>query len=245
MNEEKYYNDQVSYFGKEFRSIKKYELLPWQRSYIKRIKNNLIDRNFKDQTLVDIGAGSGYVTIEVAKLGMKTIAIDLTPAALENIKRYKKKFGLKKIQLIHCKGDEIPIRSNGVDYVVANAVLEHIPNEKGAAKEWKRILKPGGRLFVTVPLRYRFILPPFIPINYLHDKRMGHLRRYDLESLRSLFGMEVIKVSYTGHFIKMFGYLINILLKSKKLDQTLEKVDKNWEHRRYGATNIIVILRKR
>ena len=194
INKKNHYEQQISYFGNEFRNVKTYELLPWQRSYIKRIKEDLLGKNYKNKTLIDIGTGNGYVAIEIARLGMNTIATDLTLAALENVNKYKKKFKLKNIKTIHCEADDIPLGDKSVDYIVANAVLEHIPSEKNTAKEWRRILKPRGKFFVAVPLKYKFILPPFIPINYLHDKRLGHLRRYDLESLRNLLKMKVIKV---------------------------------------------------
>ena len=38
------------------------------------------------------------------------------------------------------------------DFVVANHVLEHAPDAFGALKNWARVLKPGGVLFITVPL---------------------------------------------------------------------------------------------
>ncbi len=244
LNKKKHYDQQISYFGKEFRNIKNYNLLPWQESYIKKIKESLLDNKIKGKVLVDVGTGSGYVAVEMARIGLKVIATDLTPVALNNIKNYKKKFRLKNIKTINCKADKMPLEDEEVDYIVANAVLEHIPNEKDAANEWIRILKPGGKLFVTVPLKYKFVLPPFIPLNYLHDKRMGHLRRYDLKSLKNLFKLKFIKVYYTGHFIKMIGFLLNIFLKYEKFDRILEKIDKKWEDKRYGSTNIVVVFQK-
>ncbi len=244
LSKKSHHQQQISYFGNEFKNIKTYDLLPWQESYIRRIKDNLPAKDFKNKILVDIGTGSGYVAVEMARLGMNTIATDLTPEALENVNRYKKKFKLKNIKTIHCEADNIPLGDKSVDYIVANAVLEHIPSEKNAAEEWNRILKPRGKFFIAVPLRYKFILPLFIPINYLHDKRLGHLRRYDLESLRNLFKMKVVKVYYTGHFIKMIGFMVNLFLQNKELDQVLEKIDLKWNNRRYGSTNIIVVFEK-
>jgi SAM-dependent methyltransferase len=38
-----------------------------------------------------------------------------------------------------------------VDFVIANHVIEHLPDPIGALKEWYRVLRPGGILFLAVP----------------------------------------------------------------------------------------------
>lgn len=38
-----------------------------------------------------------------------------------------------------------------LDFVIANHVLEHFDDPVGGLKEWMRILKNGGRLFITLP----------------------------------------------------------------------------------------------
>ena len=46
---------------------------------------------------------------------------------------------------------KLPLKTSSKDYIVASHVLEHILNPLAALKEWKRVLKPGGRLFLTTP----------------------------------------------------------------------------------------------
>jgi 2-polyprenyl-3-methyl-5-hydroxy-6-metoxy-1,4-benzoquinol methylase len=41
--------------------------------------------------------------------------------------------------------------SGALDFLIANHVIEHLPNPLGALAEWHRCLKEGGRLFLTVP----------------------------------------------------------------------------------------------
>lgn len=244
MSENLHYEHQISYFGKEFSQIQEYKLKPWHRTYIERIKKTILDEDIHNKTLIDIGTGAGYVAVEMARLGLNIVACDLTSKALGNIKRFKKQFNLSNIKLIECKADEIPIRDNSVDYAVANAILEHLPDDQKAVEEWKRILKPNGKLFLTVPLKYKYIWPFFIPLNYIHDKRIGHLRRYDIDNLRRLFKMKVLEVFYTGHFIKMIGFIISVILRISVLDEILEYIDKKMQDKKYGATNIIVIFQK-
>jgi len=244
-SKDKHYKQQIAYFGDEFSKVKEYKLQAWQISHVNRIKKNLLDTNFKGKTLIDIGTGQGYVAIEMAKIGLNVIACDLTCEALDNITRFKRQFRLKNIDLIECKAERIPIKDESVDYIVANAILEHIPNEKDAVVEWKRILKKGGKIYITVPLKFKYLWPVFWPVNYIHDKRIGHLRRYDLRGLKHKFNLEPIKYYYTGHFWKVAGALISIILKTNKFDDRLEKWDEKLLLNRYGASNIIVVLRKK
>jgi len=243
-SKDKHYKQQIAYFGDEFSKVEKYNLQAWQISHVNRIKKSLLDANFKGKTLIDIGTGQGYVAVEMAKIGLNVIACDLTHEALDNIARFKEQFKLKNIKLIECKAEKIPIKDESVDFIVANAILEHIPNEKEAVVEWKRILKPYGKIYITVPLKFKYLWPIFWPVNYIHDKRIGHLRRYDLQSLRYKFNMEPIRYYYTGHFWKVAGALMSIILKTNKFDDCLEKWDEKLLPNKYGASNIIVVFKK-
>ncbi len=244
MNKKAHYRKQLAYFEKEFSGISQYKLAAWQKSYIEKIKKYVIERDFKKKTLIDIGTGSGYVATEMANLGMHVIACDLSPQAIKNLKHYKRRFKLKNLEPMLCKAEKLPLKDKTVDYILANAILEHIPDEDEAIREWKRILKPGGRMFITVPLKFKFIWPFLWPINYVHDKRLGHLRRYDLETLRSRFRLKVVRYFYTGHLMKVLGVLFSLFLKTNRFDKYFEEWDKRKQNKKYGANNISVIFQK-
>lgn len=242
MNRNNQYKKQLEYFGDEFGNKKEYTLAPWQKRYVEIIKKNMLGRNHKGKTLLDIATGSGYIAIELSKLPLHVIATDLTPQAIVNIEKYKEKFSLSNLRTIKCYAEKIPLPDKSVDYIVANAILEHIPDEKRAIKEWKRILKPYGKMFITVPLRFKYVWPFLWPINYVHDKRIGHLRRYDLNILKKKFNLEVVKYFYTGHLVKIWGIIISLITKESKYDYYFEKLDEEKSHNRYGASNITVIF---
>jgi ubiquinone/menaquinone biosynthesis C-methylase UbiE len=239
-----HYKHQIKYFDKEYTGMTKYKLELWQKSYIDRMKKYMLDKNYKKQTLIDIASGSGYIAIELAKLGMHVIATDMSPVSIKHLHENKKRFKLRKLKIIECKAEKIPLKSGSVDYVVANAILEHIPDEEATIKEWKRILKKEGKLYITVPLKFRYIWPFLWPINWLHDKRIGHLRRYDYQTLKKKFGLTVIRVFYTGHLIKVFGLIVRLFAKSKYNEVYFERQDSKQSQQRYGANNITVIFSK-
>ena len=243
MNKEEQYKKQLCYFGDEFSHTNKYKLNSWQKSYIERINKYLLGYSHKGKVLIDIATGSGYVAVEMAKLGLNVIATDLTPEVIENLKRYKRQLGLENLTLKKCFAEKIPLPDNSVDYVVANAILEHIPDEMQAVKEWKRILKLGGKMFITVPLKYQYILPFLWLPNYIHDKRIGHLRRYDLKTLKYKFKLPVVKVFYSGHLVKILGIILGMILRTDKYDEYFEKKDKKYQNNIYGGNNISVVLK--
>lgn len=242
MDKIKHYKHQLRYFGHEFSQVKDYKLEEWQKSYIERIKKKLLGDNYKKKTLVDIATGSGYVAVEMAKIGMEVIATDLSPQAIENLKKYKRRFSLKNLKLINSPAEKIPLKSNTADYLVANAILEHIPNEKDAIVEWKRILKPNGKMYITVPLKLRYVWPFLLLPNYLHDKRIGHLRRYDLKTLEKVFKIPAVNYFYTGHLIKVLGIIASLFIDNNKYAKKIEKIDREQEKNLYGANNITAIF---
>jgi ubiquinone/menaquinone biosynthesis C-methylase UbiE len=242
MKKDTQYKNQVGYFNKEFSGNNKYELQSWQKSYVERVKADMLGKNYKGKSLLDIATGSGYMAVEMAKLGLNVIATDLTPKAVSNLNLYKDMLSLKNIKTKISLAEKLNIPDNSVDYVVANAILEHIPDEKQAAQEWKRVLKNNGKMFITVPLKFRYIFPFLWLPNYLHDKKIGHLRRYDKRSLQNLFKLPIKRIYYSGHIMKIIEILFNLFLRNNRYDDYFEKVDKDSQDKAYGANNISIIF---
>lgn len=52
-------------------------------------------------------------------------------------------------------GDNIPVPSGSQDFVVSSHVLEHFPDPIRALKEWHRVIKKGGYIFIIAPHKER------------------------------------------------------------------------------------------
>lgn len=235
---------QIKYFKRESEVRSAYKLEEWQKSYLRRFDETFKIR--KNDVLVDIGTGSGYMAIEMAIRGLKVVACDLSLESLLKLNLVRKKYHLENnLLLVFCNAEELPIRSNVADYLVSNAVLEHLPKEKRAIKEIDRISKNTHTgMMITVPIKYRYLHPLFIPINYIHDKRIGHLRRYDKDEIKQKFhNWEEISCYYTGHKEKVIKIIVNSLFKFfdegdiEREDSTREKIHK-------GSSNICMFFRK-
>lgn len=240
----KHLRGQIEYFEKEDMDRNDYQLQPWQKRYL----DNFLRYGNPPAggLIIDDATGSGYMTVELAKLGYLVIATDLTFKELVKLKRTINIFGLSQNVLLVCANSEVlPIKSAVADGLVANAILEHLPNEKAAVKEITRIVKKGAPVMMAMPLVYHLLLPLLWLPNFIHDRRIGHLRRYDRQSIINKFrGFREIRMYYSGHMVKVVSLFLLLMTKMKFWEGWGEKADRMFEHIPYGGSNIVAILRK-
>ncbi len=235
---------QIQYFEHEDEARGDWTLEPWQARYVRKFLD--IGKPKRGGLIIDNATGSGYMTIELAKRGYRVIATDLTLKELVKLKRAINKLGLSRKVLLVCVNSEmLPIKSAVADGLVANAILEHLPNEKAAINEITRVIKKGAPVMVAMPLSYYLLLPFLWFPNVIHDRGIGHLRRYDRESIiRKFRRFREIKTYYTGHVIKVFCLFLSLFTKMKFWEILGEKWDIKFEHIPYGGSNIVSILKK-
>lgn len=232
--------NQIQFFEKtqEYPNFENLENIhPWQRKYIERYIQNF--GLIKNKYTLDCGTGIGYMAVELAKRGAKVIACDITLKNLVQLKKIAEKMNLEShLATICCSADKLPFKNSQFDSYISNAVMEHLSNEKMVIEEIRRILKKGAGIMITVPLKFQFLYPLFIPINIIHDRKLGHLRRYDeLSLIKKFAGFKLKKVYYTGHFIKVIKTILNMLFKI--FDEiNIEAEDKKKEKIKYGSSNI-------
>jgi len=100
-------------------------------------------------TLVDLGAGDGYLSRAVSPHVGTVIAVDISEAMLKELSKKASKEGLNNIRAVVCDGCDMPLADNSVDIVCANMFLHHIEEPITAAREMYRVLKPGGKVFLA------------------------------------------------------------------------------------------------
>jgi len=73
-------------------------------------------------------------------------------------------------------GEALPFKDNSLDGIISSAVLEHIKHPWLAAEEIKRVVKPGGRIFIAAP----FMVPEHgYPHHFFNMTRQGLASLFD------------------------------------------------------------------
>lgn len=76
----------------------------------------------------------------------------------------------------------LPFPDASFDVVIVSEVMEHIPDDEGVLAEMARVLKPGGRIAVTVP-RYGPEKVCWALSDAYHEIEGGHIRIYRADEL--------------------------------------------------------------
>ena len=105
-------------------------------------------------TVLDLGCGPGFFTIEIAKLvgnSGKVIAADLQEGMLEKLKQKIQNTKFKDVIKLHkCQSDKIA-SSEKVDLVLVFYMLHEVPNQINFLQDIKTLLKPNGKVFIVEP----------------------------------------------------------------------------------------------
>jgi ubiquinone/menaquinone biosynthesis C-methylase UbiE len=97
---------------------------------------------------LDVGCGTGFLSLELASRGHHVTGIDLAPAMLSAARNKAVAQGLAA-RFEQADAERLPFPDGSFDLVTSRHVLWTLPHPETAIAEWVRVLRPGGRL-VTI-----------------------------------------------------------------------------------------------
>lgn len=99
----------------------------------------------KTDNFLDLGAGSGYITIPAAKTVEGVVyGLDIDSNMLAVINSKAKKENITNVETLKGSIDAIPLSGNSIDFALASLVLHEVKQLPDSLKQIKTALKPGG-----------------------------------------------------------------------------------------------------
>ncbi len=158
----------------------------WFTARLEILKSH-IQKLYPDRTdlnILNIGVATGATSIMLESFGkVKSIEYD---EVCFNFVKEKLPIDIEQGSILELRFD-----ANTYDLVCAFDVIEHVEDDQLAVNEMKRVCKPDGFVFVTVPA--------FMSLWGQHDVVNHHFRRYKTLELSKLFGNNG-KIQYLTYF---------------------------------------------
>ena len=147
------------------------------------------------ERVLDLGCGAGRFVAALREAGADPVGVELAEAALERARLNAPGADLRRL----ADDGSLPLEHASVDLVWCSEVLEHVADTAHLLLEVRRVLRPGGRLLVTVPShgRVKAALIALTRFESHFDPLGQHLRFYTRRSLAATLehaGFEQVQV---------------------------------------------------
>jgi SAM-dependent methyltransferase len=134
----------------------------------------------------DVGAGNGFQAMDLERSGRAVVCVEPGLAGCRNARAR----GLRRV--VRSTLEALRLPSGRLSAIVLLDVLEHLPDPVPVLEECARVLRPGGRLYATVPAH---------SLLWSHeDVYARHARRYGRRLLTSQLASARFRIEYLSSF---------------------------------------------
>jgi 2-polyprenyl-3-methyl-5-hydroxy-6-metoxy-1,4-benzoquinol methylase len=172
--------------------------------------------DFEGKVILDFGCGDGEISTQLAKLGARVTAMDISAALIELAKKRAFLDGVQdSIEFIAGDITELPLRKNKYDHVICCAVIHHVDISETVPLLCSG-LKPGGTAIMVEPTSFS---PFFQKIRNLAPVKVEtspverQLNKQDLDLITSFFDNNEIT------FFEFFGRLQRLFPNRDRIDR--------------------------
>lgn len=203
-------------------------LRPYYEKYWSSIKDHLKDldlrtdairpffpRNFTGNIL-DFGCGSGEILSEITKSNPKAkiTGVDISKTALKQAEK-RVPSGIYKI-IIESK--KVPIKSESIDFILANDVVEHVYDTEWMFNEFSRMLKKDGLILISTPYCgfIKNLIIALTNFELVYDPLGPHIRFYTKKSLKKCLDLVGFRIVHFGTFGRFYPVSKGMFVLAKK-----------------------------
>lgn len=158
------------------------------------------------QSVLDVGAGSGFFSRWLLRKGRAERAICVDPGYEAEREESEEGRPIRFRQ---------SIESSDADLVLMMDVLEHVDDDVGLLSSYAELLEPGARVLITVPA-FEFIWSA-------HDEFLEHRRRYTLKRLRRTVadaGLSEVSGHYYFGAVFPLAVVVRLLGRARKAERS-------------------------
>ena len=153
-----------------------------------------------------MGSGAGFdAFLAVQKVGKtgKVIGVDMTEEMIKKARENAQKYGHRNVKFRLGDIENLPIEGNSIDVIISNCVINLAPNKKRVFEEAYRVLKKGGRMYVS----------DIVLLGELTEKQMN-----DRDLIAGCVGGALQRDDYLT-IIKDAGFKVRILGEDKEISK--------------------------
>ncbi len=206
----------------------------------------------KINTVLELGAGSGRYGLKLAQdyPEAKVILSDILPESVGLINKLINDLNLINATSQVAAAESLPFPDNHFDLVIADCLIQHLPNPQPVLVEMIRVLKPGGRLILSGVNYWNFhtLFKTWqkwrkqdydygLEKSFTHNDWKKLLANYPL-TVKSIDGAAV---SYGVYRLKKYSSIFSLLGKIiNRLVKIIDKLTKRLFSRYFGFELIVV-----
>ena len=161
----------------------------------------------KGDVVLDFGSGAGFDCFlssrKVGKTG-KVIGIDMTEEMVAKARILAKEYNYSNVEFRLGDIEKMPVENNSVDVIISNCVINLSPDKSKVFKEAYRVLKSGGRMYVS----------DIVLLEKLNEDQLN-----DEDLLTGCVAGALLKQDYIDK-IEQAGFKVNVLSEDKEISKT-------------------------
>lgn len=105
----------------------------------------------KGDRALDVGCGSGFYLQDLIERGSSAVGLDYSHAMLHLSRQRLNQASLAPVVLIQGNASQLPLQGAQQDLILAIGLLDYVNRPSDVLLEFRRVLKPKGRLLLTSP----------------------------------------------------------------------------------------------